>query len=55
MILYLISVYEWQHEEVYQWLYQLSPSLYKLYKPNFVEHDIIGECCTCLLDDVMMM
>ena len=39
----LTLVYEWRHDEVSQWLRQLSPSLFKLYKSNFASHDIIGK------------
>ena len=44
ILLYL--VYEWRLEEVMQWLKQLSPSLYQLYKSNFIKHDIIGNFMT---------
>ena len=39
---YFILVYEWRHDEVSQWLRQLSPSLFNLYKSNFASHDILG-------------
>ena len=45
MTLYLpvFIVYDWRHEEVLLWLHQLSPTLDKLYKSNFVKHDIMGK------------